>query len=105
MRTLCSLLAIVVVALGTLSARAQLPDANLGRSLAATCANCHGTNGVSVGDVESLAGKPADDTVRKMQEFKSGARPATIMQQLAKGYTDEQIQAVATWFAAQKPSR
>ncbi len=103
MRTLCVTLAIV--ALGAVPVLAQAPDPNLGRSLAATCANCHGTDGNSVGEVESLAGKPADDTVRKMQEFKSGARPATIMQQLAKGYTDEQIQAVAAWFAAQKPSR
>ena len=40
-----------------------------------------------------------------MQEFKSGARPATIMNQLAKGYTDEQIEALAGWFAAQKPAK
>ena len=42
------------------------------RSLAATCANCHGTNGVSVGEVASLAGKPKDEIVRKMQDFKAG---------------------------------
>ena len=70
-----------------------------------TCANCHGTGGVSVGDVESLAGKPREETVRKLQEFKSGARPATIMHQLAKGYTDEQIELLAGWFAAQKPAK
>ena len=62
-------------------------------------------DGVSVGDVESLAGKPREEIVRKMQEFKSGARPATIMNQLAKGYTDEQIDALAAWFAAQKPAK
>lgn len=84
---------------------AQGGDPKPARSLAATCANCHGTGGVSVGDVESLAGKPREEIVRKMQEFKSGARPSTIMNQLAKGYTDEQIDALAGWFAAQKPSR
>ena len=72
------------------------------RSLAATCANCHGTGGISVGDVPSLAGKPREETARMMQEFKSGARPGTIMNQLAKGYTDEQIEALAGWFALQK---
>jgi cytochrome c553 len=72
------------------------------RNIAATCANCHGTDGVSVGDLPSLAGKPREEIVRAMQEFKSGARPATIMNQLAKGYTDEQIEALAGWFAAQK---
>ena len=85
------------------SAAAQGSDPNLGRNLAATCANCHGTNGNSVGELESLAGKPKDELVRKMQEFKTGAKPATIMHQLSKGYTDEQIQTMAAWFAAQKP--
>jgi cytochrome subunit of sulfide dehydrogenase len=83
----------------------QATDTKAARSLAATCANCHGTGGVSVGDFESLAGKPREEIARKMQEFKSGARPGTIMNQLAKGYTDEQIDALAGWFAAQKPPR
>jgi sulfide dehydrogenase cytochrome subunit len=103
-RNLTLVLAGGIAALGAAHAMAQGSDPNLGRNLAATCANCHGTNGASVGEVESLAGKPKDEIVRKMQEFKSGARPATIMQQLAKGYTDEQIQSLAAWFAAQKPA-
>jgi len=88
--------------LGAAHATAQGSDPNLGRNLAATCANCHGTNGVSVGGVESLAGKPKDELVRKMREFKQGTKPATVMTQLAKGYTDEQIEVLAGWFAAQK---
>ena len=102
MRTILSVLAAGVAALGIVHAVAQGSDPNLGRSLAATCASCHGTNGVSVGELESLAGKPKDEIVRKMQDFKSGARPATLMHQLAKGYTDEQVQLLAGWFAAQK---
>ncbi len=86
-------------------ASAQTPAPTAGRSLAATCANCHGTGGVSVGDVPSLAGVSKEEIVRKMQEFKTGARPATVMNQLAKGFTDEQIETVAAWFAAQKPAR
>ena len=86
-------------------ALAQAPDPNLARNLAATCANCHGTNGVSQGETESLAGQPKDDIVRKVQEFKSGAKPGTIMPQLAKGYTDAQIELVAGWFAAQKAAK
>jgi len=78
-------------------------DPNLARNLAATCANCHGTNGVSVGGIESLAG--ANDVARKMRDFKSGAKPGTVMPQLAKGYTDDQIELIAGWFAAQKPAR
>lgn len=86
------------------SALAQ-DDPNLGRNIAATCANCHGTGGASAGGNEPLAGKPKADTVQKMQDFKAGRKPATIMHQLAKGYTDSQIDAVAAYFAAQKPAR
>ena len=104
MRIFIVALGVAVAALGATIAIAQGADSKSARSLAATCANCHGTGGVSVGDVESLAGKPREEIVRKMQEFKSGARPATLMNQLAKGYTDEQIQALADWLAAQKPA-
>ena len=79
---------------------AQQSDPNLGRAVAATCANCHGTSGVSVGEVPSLAGRPKDELVRKMQDFKAGRTQGTIMPQLAKGYTDEQIDVVAAWYAA-----
>ena len=79
----------------------QQANPNLGRAVAATCANCHGTNGVSVGEVASLAGRPKDELVRKMQDFKAGRVQGTIMPQLAKGFSDEQIDVVAAWFAAQ----
>ncbi len=97
-----------ILTLAILAAAAAAPAAgqgaspNVARSLAATCANCHGTNGVSVGGFESLAGKPKDDLVRAMRDFKAGTRPATVMTQLAKGYSDEQIVEIAGWFAAQK---
>jgi cytochrome c553 len=94
--------AALVATLGAAHAEGQGSDPNLGRNLAATCANCHGTNGVSVGEVASLAGRSKDDLVRRMQDYKKGTVPGTIMPQLAKGYTDEQIDLVAGWFAAQK---
>lgn len=85
------------------AAHAQQADPNLARNIAANCASCHGTNGVSQGGVPSLAGQAKADLVRKMQDFKAGRTPSTIMTQLAKGYTDEQIDLAATFFAAQKP--
>ena len=95
--------AALLFAQATGMAVAQAPDPNLARNIAAGCAGCHGTSGVSKGGMPSLAGQPKADLVRKMQDFKAGRTPATVMTQLAKGYTDEQIDLVAGWFAAQKP--
>jgi sulfide dehydrogenase cytochrome subunit len=74
------------------------------RALAATCANCHGTDGkaVSGSAVVSLAGMKQDYISQQMKAFKTGQRPATVMHQLAKGYTDEQIEQIATYFASQR---
>lgn len=77
------------------------PYANLGRDIAANCANCHGTDGRSRGAIPSLAGQDAAVIVQRMKEFRDGRRAATVMQQLAKGYTDAQIEAAAAYFAAQ----
>ena len=82
---------------------AMAQDANLARNLAATCANCHGTNGNARGEMSPLAGVPAAQIVAAFNDFTSGARPATIMHQISKGYTDEQVQLIAAYFAAQKP--
>ncbi|MFN3628756.1 MAG: c-type cytochrome [Casimicrobiaceae bacterium] len=68
------------------------------RDLASTCANCHGTNGQSVAQVPSLAGQPAATTAQKMRAYKAGQLQATIMHQLAKGLTDQQIDALAAHF-------
>ena len=86
----------------SLLAHAQTIDRNAGRNIAANCANCHGTNGKSVGGMPALAGQSAEFISRQMREFREGKRPATIMHQLSKGYTDEQIDAVAAYFATQK---
>lgn len=93
-----------LIALLSLSsaANAQTIDRNSGRNIASNCANCHGTNGKSVGGMPALAGLPADFISRQMREFRDGKRPATIMHQLSKGYTDEQIDAVASYLSAQK---
>jgi len=92
------------VALGASVAAGAQPSNSGVRSLAATCAACHGTDGHSV--VEStmprLAGMPQADFVRQMRAFREGTREATVMQQIAKGYTDEQIEALGVFFAAQR---
>ena len=92
----------VLAAAAPFAAIAQGADPNMGRNVAANCANCHGTNGASVGGMPSLAGRQAAELLQTMREFRDGKRPATIMHQLAKGYSDEQIVAIAGYFAAQK---
>lgn len=72
------------------------------RNLAASCAACHGTNGKSVGGTPVLAGLDKALFVKQMQDFKTGARPATVMHQHAKGYTTEEIELLADFFSAQK---
>ena len=64
------------------------------------CAPCHGTDGKSPGAIPALSGKSADYIVQRMAEFKAGAREGTVMNRIAKGYTDSEIAAVAQHFAA-----
>ena len=76
---------------------AQTADQLYKRGLAATCANCHGTDGKGVVD----AGMPlinnltSEQMLGKLKAYKSGALEGTIMPQLAKGYTDEQLITIA----------
>lgn len=69
--------------------------------LASGCAGCHGLTGHGHGALPSIAGKPADDFLRAMREFKFGARPATVMQRIAPGFTDAELEALAGFFADQ----
>ncbi len=96
-------LAAAVAAVLSTAAFAQAPvSKHLARNLAAQCANCHGTNGNSAGVVPSLAGVRAADIVKKVADYRDGKLPGTIMHQLAKGYTDEQIVLIAEYFSKQQ---
>jgi cytochrome c553 len=95
------------LALAASGARAQSAPALPGNAayLAANCANCHGTTGNAKGAMPSLAGQPKSYIAEQMLAFRDGRRPATIMHQLAKGYTDAQIELIADYFSKQKPAR
>lgn len=84
---------------GGLAFQANAQDANLARNLAATCITCHGKNSTGTG---TLDGRQKNEIVQTMKDFKSGARPATLMHQLAKGYTDQQVELIAEYFSQQK---
>jgi sulfide dehydrogenase cytochrome subunit len=95
---------ILALALATQLAPAFGADPILpGQRLYATCAACHGTNGAGSGTTLAvLAGQPRDVLATSLRNFKTGSRPATVMQQIAKGYTDEQIEQIAAYLAMQK---
>jgi cytochrome c553 len=99
-----SALASVLVLAASATTWAQDRDALVLRSLAATCANCHGTNGRAVegSSVPTIAGMPKAYLATQLKAFKAGERPATIMHQLSKGYSDAQIEQLASYFAVQK---
>lgn len=93
-------IAIALFALAVLSASARGQDHAYVRGLAATCFTCHGTDGHSVGGIPpSLAGQDRNYLLQQLKDFKAGTRQATIMHQHAKGYTDEQLELIATYFS------
>ena len=90
------------LACAALPAAAQDPAAS--RNLAANCFTCHGTDGRSVGGVPpGLAGRDRGELLQALKDFKSGKRASTIMHQHATGYTDEQLELIAGYFARVKP--
>ena len=92
---------IAAFACAPLGATAQ--DNPAARTLAATCASCHGPEGRSATkEVASLAGLPRDYIVSTMKAFQEGRRPATVMHQIAKGYSDEQLGLIAEYFSARR---
>jgi len=99
-----SLVLALFVTGGSVASSAMAADPASARDLAATCFTCHGTDGHSVGGVPpSLAGQNKNYLLQQMKDFKAGKRPATIMHQNAKGYTDEQLDLIAGYFASIKP--
>jgi len=73
-----------------------------GSMLGNTCAGCHGTDGVSVGPGPTIAGMSAEYLSETMKGFRSGEIRSTIMQRIAKGYSDADIDAMAKYFAGKK---
>ncbi|MEO5343113.1 MAG: c-type cytochrome [Gammaproteobacteria bacterium SHHR-1] len=74
-----------------------------GAMLGNTCAGCHGTNGNSVGPASpTIAGMDTEVFIDAMTTYKDDSRPSTIMGRLAKGYSEDEIAAMAEYFAGQK---
>ncbi len=106
-------LSLVSLALWSASAQAAQPDhpslaytyPSHTLTLAASCAVCHGTNGHSASGMLGLAGMPAAQFISKLQAYRAGSLPATVMHQHARGLTETEIQALAQYFSAQSPGK
>jgi cytochrome c553 len=95
MLRLTAAVAIVSISAGIVSAAEAPPGA-------AACSGCHAANPRVETPVPPLAGRPAADIVEQMVAYKSGQRPGTIMDRIAKGFSDEEIRAIAAWYESQK---
>ena len=69
---------------------------------AAACSGCHPSSARASSPVARIAGRDRAEIVKAMHEFRSGERAATVMDRIAKGFDDAEIEAIATWFAQQK---
>ena len=69
---------------------------------AAACSGCHPASTRVTSPVPRLTGLDRATIVRAMQDFRSGQRASTVMVRIAKGFTDAEIQAIATWYATQR---
>ncbi len=91
--------AIAVGALVLLPVAANAADPPPG---ATACSGCHGSSATADTPVPKLQGRDAGETVAAMVAFRSGERPATVMDRIAKGFTDDETRLIADWLAAQK---
>jgi len=88
--------ATVMLTVGSIASAADAPPGS------SSCTGCHpATSGVAT-PVPRLNGRDATQITTAMTEFRTGKRPATVMDRIAKGFTDDETKAIAAYFAAQK---
>jgi sulfide dehydrogenase cytochrome subunit len=68
--------------------------------IAQACAGCHGQNGAGQGQTPPIAGVPKENFIQTWAAFRANERPATIMNRIARGYSDQEVAALAEYFAS-----
>ena len=96
------MLKFVAAAIGSVSIAAAVVVSAEPPAGAAACSGCHPSSTRVTSPVPRLAGLDRAAIVRAMQDFRSGQRTGTVMDRIAKGFTDEEIQAIAAWYATQR---
>ncbi|MBN2646324.1 MAG: c-type cytochrome [Thiotrichales bacterium] len=95
---------LAIAAIAPLSLTAQAGEISNAELSATTCFQCHGAEGKAAGGaIPPLAGYPEAIMVQQMLDMKSGKRPTTVMGRHAKGYSDDEIRAIAKYLATLKP--
>ena len=89
----------LMILLMTSISLAQAVEISRGMMLSNSCAACHGTDGKSPGAIPSIKGKSAEFIATSMKDFRAGTRSSTVMGRHATGYSDEEIQLIADYFA------
>jgi cytochrome c553 len=92
----------VAAAIGVLSIAAAVVASAEPPAGAASCTGCHPASARVASPVPRLAGLERAAIVKAMQEFRSGQRAGTVMDRIARGFTDDEVQAIAAWYAAQR---
>jgi len=93
------LLVLTALAFGITATAALAAEAPPG---AASCTGCHPANANVDTPAPRLAGRDAAELAAALQAFRSGRRPATVMDRIAKGFSDDEIKSIAAWYAAQR---
>jgi cytochrome subunit of sulfide dehydrogenase len=69
---------------------------------AASCSGCHSPGGTSGSTVPPIHGRPAAELTAALAGFRSGERPATVMNRIATGFTADESAAIADWLSRQR---
>jgi cytochrome subunit of sulfide dehydrogenase len=69
---------------------------------ASSCSGCHAASAKVETPVPKIRGRDTADIVAAMQGFRSGERPSTVMGRIAKGFSKDEIRAIAVWLAMQR---
>jgi len=85
--------ALLVTAMPAMTGAAEAPPG------ASACSGCHAPVAAGVGAVPTLEGRSAAEIATAMLDFRSGRRTGTVMDRIAKGFTEAETLAIAAWIA------
>ena len=96
MQAMQRLIVIAAMIASVTGARAASPEAPLA---ALSCSGCHPASSNVQTPVPRLEGRKAAEIIEQMQAFREGKRESTVMDRIAKGFSDPEIETIAAWYA------